>query len=146
MNHITIIGNVTKDPESRTTQTGLAVCTFTVAVNNKYKPDEEAQFFRVTTWRKLAENCGRYVTKGSKVAVDGKVSLHTYTGNDGQNKASLEVDATDVEFLSSNRSENASPAYEQPAPEPAPDPRVPEGFTNVSGDDELPFDGGLSFP
>lgn len=101
MNKLTIIGNLTKDPESRTTASGLSVCTFTVAVNKKRQQEgqQDADFFRVTAWRQLGENCGKYLSKGRKVCVIGPVSISTYKGQDGQTRASLEVTAEDVEFL-----------------------------------------------
>ncbi len=97
MNKIFIIGNLVRDPELRATPSGVAVCTFTIAVNGR-KPDD-TQFFRITTWRQTAENCQRFLTKGRKVAVTGAVSLNTYTAKDGTTKASLEVNADEVEFL-----------------------------------------------
>ena len=104
MNKLTIIGNLTRDPELRTTTTGKDVCSFTVAVNrrkngNNQQPD--ADFFRVTAWEGLAKICNQYLAKGRKVAVVGSVSVHTYTDSKGETKASLEVSADDVEFLSS---------------------------------------------
>lgn len=102
MNKLMIIGNVTKDPEMRTTQSGIQVCSFTVAVNRRQSAQNghpEADFFRVTAWRQLGEICHKYLAKGRKVAVVGQVSVSTYTGNDGQTRANLEVTADDVEFL-----------------------------------------------
>lgn len=109
MNKITIIGNLTRDPELRTTQSGVQVCSFTVAVNRRRTDGNqpEADFFRVTAWRKLAENCGKYLAKGRKVAVVGSVSVSTYQGNDGQTKASMEVTADDIEFLTPKGEESA---------------------------------------
>ena len=98
MNNLTIIGNLTADPESRTTQQGKQVTTFTVAVQKRGKPDE-ADFFRVSAWDKLADNCKRYLAKGRKVCVVGPVSASAYTANDGKPRASLEVSAGTVEFL-----------------------------------------------
>lgn len=102
MNKLTIIGNLTKDPEKRTTSTGVNVTSFTVAVNRKNKQEgqPDADFFRVTAWRGLADICAKYLAKGRKVAVVGSVSLHTYTTSKGEAGASLEVNADDVEFLS----------------------------------------------
>ncbi len=102
MNKLTIIGNLTRDPEARTTQSGVNVCSFTVAVNkrNKQNNTEEADFFRVTAWRQLADICGKFLQKGKKVCVIGPVGVSTYTGNDGNTRATLEVTADDVEFLS----------------------------------------------
>ncbi len=116
MNKLTIIGNLTRDPEVRTTATGINVCSFTVAVNRRGRRDDqngqpEADFFRVTAWRQLADICGKYLAKGRKVAVIGPVSVHTYTGSDGTTRASLEVTADDVEFLSSRNDAEAAGGY-----------------------------------
>jgi single-strand DNA-binding protein len=111
MNKITIIGNLTKSPELRSTQDGTQVCGFTVAVNRqktKNNPDPGADFFNVSAWRGLGENCAKYLEKGRKVCVIGRVSLRTWE-KDGKHGASLEVTAEDVEFLSS-RTESAAPA------------------------------------
>ena len=104
MNKLTIIGNLTRDPELRTTTTGKDVCSFTVAVNRRKNGNDkqpDADFFRVTAWEGLAKICNQYLAKGRKVAVVGSVSVHTYTDSKGETKASLEVSADDVEFLSS---------------------------------------------
>lgn len=103
MNKLTIIGNLTRDPELRTTASGVNVCSFTVAVNKRSKKDgeqQDADFFRVSAWRGLADVCSKYLAKGRKVAVVGSVSLHTYESQNGKQGASLEVVADDVEFLS----------------------------------------------
>lgn len=139
MNKLTIIGNLTRDPELRTTSTGLNVCTFTVAVNRRRSGNSnqpEADFFRVTAWRQLGENCQRYLAKGRKVAVVGAVSVSTYTGNDGNTRASLEVTADDVEFLSS-RNEDAGYAPAAPA-QSVPAAPAMNGFEEVD-DEDLPF-------
>ena len=102
MNHLVIVGNLTRDPETRTTGNGQTVCTFGVAVNRRKKVEgqPEADFFRVNAWGKIGETCQKYLAKGREVGVVGTVSLNTYQGNDGQTRASLEVFAQDVEFLS----------------------------------------------
>jgi len=131
MNKLTIIGNLTKDPELRTTQSGINVCTFSVAVNRKKSRDGEEQqvdYFRVTAWRELGELCAKWLIKGRKVAVVGPVSISTYTGNDGKTYANLEVLAQDVEFL--------TPRDQQT--EPKPQNSTPAGFAQVETD-ELPF-------
>ena len=136
---MTIIGNLTRDPELRTTSTGLNVCSFTVAVNRRRSANSnqpEADFFRVSAWRQLGENCQRYLAKGRKVAVVGSVSVSTYTGNDGTTRASLEVTADDVEFLSS-RNEDAGYAPAAPS-QPAPAAPAMNGFEEVD-DEDLPF-------
>ena len=99
MNKLIAVGNLARDPELRSTPNGIPVCTFTIAVNGR-KQDEPATFFRVTAWRQLGENCNRYLTKGKKVFVSGPVSVSTYTAKDGTTRASMEITADDVEFLS----------------------------------------------
>lgn len=103
MNKLFITGNLTKNPELRTTSAGKDVCSFTVAVNrrktgNNQQP--EADFFRVSAWDGLAKSCGQFLAKGRKVAVVGSVSVHTFQTQTGETKAQLEVNASDVEFLS----------------------------------------------
>ena len=128
MNRCFIIGNLTRDPETRVTQSGSTVCSFTVAVNRRGKSDE-ADFFRVSAWNKLAETCQQYLSKGRKVAVTGPVSVSTYTGQDGKAYANLEVMAQEVEFL--------TPKGEQQAAQ-APAAQANDGYQEVT-DDDLPF-------
>ena len=127
MNKLTIIGNLTRDPETRVTQSGAAVGSFTVAVNRRGQ-DDKADFFRVSAWNKTGETCQKYLAKGRKVAVTGPVSVSTYTGQDGKTYANLEVMAQDVEFL--------TPKAEQSAP--APEAPANNGYQEVT-DDDLPF-------
>ena len=145
MNSLTIIGNLVRDPELRTTQSGVSVCTFTVAVNKRQRGQEQADFFRVTAWRELGENCAKWLIKGRKVAVEGPVSVSTYTGSDGKTYANLEVRALDVEFLSSpgetpKETPQAAPqqAQQQAQQMQMPIAGTPAGFTAVETD-ELPF-------
>ena len=126
MNKLTIIGNVTRDPETRTTSNGKNVCSFTVAVNSR--KSEKADFFRVSAWDKKAELCQQYLAKGRKVAVMGPVSVSVYQSNSGETRADMNVNADEVEFLSRNESETAAPA-----PTPA------KGYTDVTEDEDLPF-------
>ena len=101
MNRLTIIGNLVRDPELRTTPQGKNVCSLDVAVNRRRRIEgqPEADFFRVNAWNELANNCARYLAKGRKVAVTGSVSL-SKREKDGKFYASIEVYAEDVEFLS----------------------------------------------
>ena len=116
-----------------------------MAVNRRARRDAqnnqpEADFFRVSAWNQLGENCARFLSKGRKVAVVGPVSVHTYQGNDGQTRASLEVMANDVEFLSSRNETEGEGGYTAPAaaaPAPAAE-NESAGFTAVETD-ELPF-------
>jgi single-strand DNA-binding protein len=126
MQILTIIGNLTRDPETRTTTSGSTVCSFTVAVNRRKKTEgqPEADFFRVSAWNQLVDNCQKYLAKGRKVCVIGTVSAHAYTTQDGKAAASLEVMANNVEFLSA-RGETGNQTDES-------------GFTQVETDD-LPW-------
>lgn len=130
MNHLIMIGNLTRDPELRTTQSGLNVCTFTVAVNRRGK-EQGADYFRVTAWRQLAGLCHQYLAKGRKVAVTGSVSVSTYAAQDGSTRASLEVTADNVEFLSAR--EDAKSQARSSAPDAG------MGYTEVTDDEDLPF-------
>lgn len=129
MNKLIIIGNLTRDPELRSTADGTPVCSFTLAVNRRVQPGAhpEADYFRCTAWRGLGENCNRYLAKGRKAAVVGPVRVSTYTAQDGSTRASLEVTAEEVEFLSP-RGEGL--------PQQTADQRA--GFIRVE-DEELPF-------
>lgn len=142
MNKLTIIGNLTRDPELRTTSTGVNVCSFTVAVNRRQRQGAEGQpeadFFRVSAWRQLGEICQKYLSKGRKVAVVGPVSVRSYTANDGSTRFSLEVTADDVEFLSSRSDDAAGYAPAAPAQAAAPAPAAGKGFEEVD-DEDLPF-------
>ena len=139
MNKLIIIGNLTRDPELRTTSTGVQVCSFTVAVNRRRSSQDgqpEADFFRVTAWRQLGELCAKYLSKGRKVSVVGSVSVSTYTGNDGQTRASLEVTADDIEFLTPRSEAGESvPQYSAPAPRAS----APQGGYVQVDEEELPF-------
>lgn len=111
MNKLTIIGNLTRDPELRTTTAGVNVCDFTIAVNRPRRngEDQGADFFRVTAWRERGELCAKFLRKGNKACVIGPVSVRTYAGNDGVVRASLEVTADEIEFLSPKVSDEESP-------------------------------------
>jgi len=101
MNVITIVGNLTKDPELRTTQQGKFVCSFDVAVNRRRRVENqpEADFFHVNAWNEMGENCAKYLSKGKKVGVVGRVSLDVRESN-GKTYANMDVTASEVEFLS----------------------------------------------
>ena len=144
MNKIILIGNLTRDPELKTTPNGYSVCEFTIAVNdrnarrNQQNGQENTLYFRVAAWDKTGESCQRYLTKGRKVFVAGPLSYRTYQANDGTTRVSIEVNANDVEFLSSRSDDQAAGGYRPAAPSaPAPMAQA-SGFTAVETDD-LPF-------
>ena len=136
MNKIILIGNLTRDPESRTTPSGHTVCNFDIAVNERRGGQDNTLYFRVAAWDKTGESCQRYLSKGRKVFVAGPLSARTYQANDGTTRVSLEVNANDVEFLSSRNDDQAGGYAPAPA---APAPMAQSsGFTAVETD-ELPF-------
>ena len=103
MNKVYLIGNLTRDPETRTTQSGLTVCSFTLAVNRRTKRQDgtqETDFINVTAWRQLGENCAKYLAKGKKAAVSGSIQTRTYEAQDGSRRSAFDVVADEVEFLS----------------------------------------------
>ena len=136
MNKIILIGNLTRDPESRTTPSGHTVCNFDIAVNDRRGGQENTMYFRISAWDRTGESCQRYLSKGRKVFVAGPLSARTYQANDGTTRVSLEVNANDVEFLSSRNDDQAGGYAPAPA---APAPMAQSsGFTAVETD-ELPF-------
>lgn len=138
MNKCYIIGNLTRDPEMRVTQNGISVCSFSVAVNRRHaaanQQQPQADYFRVSAWRGLAENCQKYLAKGRKVAVTGPVSVSTYQAQDGTTRATMELTADDVEFLTPR---NEQPETNMPNAVGT-QPQFEGGFVEVDGDD-LPF-------
>ena len=101
MNKCILVGNLTRDPELSTTGSGVSVCRFTVAVNRTFKNQNgeyDTDFLNIVAWRNLADNCSRYLTKGSKVAVCGQIQTRSYEV-DGQKRYATDIVADDVEFL-----------------------------------------------
>lgn len=135
MNKVILIGNLASDVESRTTSSGIANCTFRLAVQRRFanaNGQREADFLPIVCWRQTAELCSKYLLKGRKVAVEGSIQTRSYDAQDGTKRYVTEIIAENVEFLSS-REEGASPAP-APAARPAPQPQ----FEPVE-DDDLPF-------
>ena len=142
MNKLFIIGNLTADPETRTTQDGTLVCSFTVAVNRKNKSaNAEADFFRVSAWRQLGEVCKTFLTKGKKVSVVGEIHAGSYTNSKGEAVGTLEVTAQDIEFLSPKDAETQYRSEERQAiqQEPRQESMVKNNAGYVVVNEELPF-------
>ena len=107
-NKIIIVGNLGRDPELRYTPQGSAVCNFSVATSEKKRDkagelQEVTTWFRVTLWNKQAENASKYLTKGSPVYVEGRLRIEEWTDRDGKNRSTLEVNATEMQFIGSGR-------------------------------------------
>ena len=130
-----MIGNLANDPESSTTQSGIAKCTFRLGVQRKYANQQgqrEADFLPIVCWRQTAENCARYLSKGRKVAVEGTIQTRSYDAQDGTKRFVTEIIAESVEFLGGGNNQQQAPANAPAAP------ASNGGFTEVD-DDELPF-------
>ncbi|HDU0894627.1 single-stranded DNA-binding protein [Listeria monocytogenes] len=102
MNRVILVGRLTKDPDLRYTPAGVAVATFTLAVNRPFKNgqgEQEADFIQCVVWRKPAENVANFLKKGSLTGVDGRVQTRNYEGNDGKRVYVTEIVAESVQFL-----------------------------------------------
>lgn len=133
MNRVFLIGNLTKDPELIITSADITNCKFSIAVTRSYNK-KETDFFTIVCWRGLAENCGKYLRKGSKVGVCGSIQNKNYEGNDGVRRYTTEIVADEVQFLTS-KSEGEDTSEEVEAPKPT---KIAE-LTPVADDDKLPF-------
>ena len=119
MNKVYLIGNLTRDPELSETSSGIAFCRFSIAVNRTFANadgNREADFFNITVWRNQAENCSKFLKKGSKVAVVGSLQNHSYEDKDGIKRTLTDIVASEIEFLSTgNRSDEVEPV-KKPGP------------------------------
>ncbi len=113
MNKVFLIGNLTRDPETIKTQNGNKISRFDIAVNRRFTQDGEQKtdFFRVTTFRNLAEIVENYLTKGSKIALNGSINTTEWEDKDGNTHKGVEIVADEIEFISMKRLED------QPKPE-----------------------------
>ena len=103
VNRIVIVGRLTRDPELRSTSGGVAIASFTVAVDRRFSNqngEKETDFIPVVVWRGLAETCGRFLSKGKLVAVDGRLQIRNYEDRDGNRRTIAEVVGDNVDFLS----------------------------------------------
>lgn len=125
LNRVVLIGRLTRDPELRYTTSGIAVASFTLAVDRSFKTgsEKETDFIPVIAWRGLAENCANYLSQGKLAAVDGRLQIRSYDAKDGTKRTVAEVVADDVRFLSPKgesssapraKSNYAAPSYEDP--------------------------------
>ncbi|KIL38712.1 single-stranded DNA-binding protein [Gordoniibacillus kamchatkensis] len=103
LNHVILIGRLTRDPELRYTSSGIAVTQFTLAVDRPFATNgqKEADFIHIVTWRQLAESCANYLKKGRLCAVEGRVQVRTYDNNEGKKVFMTEVVSDNVRFLES---------------------------------------------
>lgn len=123
MNKVYLIGNLTRDPEVSETTSGISVCRFSIAVNRTY--NSEVDYFNITVWRTVAENCGKFLKKGSKVAICGSLQNRSYEDKDGNKRNYTDIVASEVEFLSTKT--NGEGEVARPT------------LDAIPSDDDLPF-------
>ena len=145
LNHITIMGRLTRDPELRHTQTGTAVASFTLAVDRDFKDkatgDCTTDFIDVVAWRQTGEFVSRYFTKGRMAVVEGRLQIRDWTDKEGGKRRSAEVIADNV-YFGDSKPKDGGEEDDGPAYTGAPDSlAVPDGFTPDFGGEsgEMPF-------
>lgn len=151
INRAVLTGRLTKAPELKYTQSGIAVTNFILAVNRPFKNEEgenEADFIRIVAWRKQAENAATFLTKGSLVGIDGRIQTRNFEGQDGQRVYVTEVVADSIQFLEPRNKDDQvqkqsysqqpgfkSPRFQQKQPQQQPSP-----YQDIDvQDDDLPF-------
>lgn len=151
INRVVLVGNLTRDPELRTTPNGKSVCTLGLAVNEKYKNDagewiEKPNYFDIVVWGAQGESCAQYLSKGRQVAIDGRLSFRSWEAQDGSKRSKVEVIANTVQFLGSRQDAGASAGAPANAPITAgapsglsPDTSDFDAPSGSSNDDDIPF-------
>jgi len=137
MNKVILIGNLTKDPELRYTPNGVAVATFTVAINRprtNQAGEREADFINIVAWQKLADLCATYLRKGRPAAIEGRIQSRSYDDKEGKRRYVTEVVAENVQFLGGNNGEGRHQSAD-----PFGDPFADAGKTINISDDDLSF-------
>jgi len=128
-NLVVLMGNLTRDPEVRFTPSGVAVASFGLAVNNRYKKDgavvDEVSFFDVEAWQKTAELCGEYLAKGRPVLIQGRLKQDRWEDEHGNKRSKIKVVATAVQFLGTKDKEDAPAGTAPPAAAAAYDDDIP---------------------
>lgn len=138
-NVVILTGRLTADPELKKTTSGISVTSFSIAVARRYRSGEEQQtdFIRVVAWRQTAEFVSKYFKQGSMIGIEGSIQTRTYTDRDGNNRTAFEVVANNVQFVESKRdSSGGAPTGAVPA---SFSNTSDEDFTEIAGDDDLPF-------
>lgn len=143
--NITVLtGRLTSDVELKTTQNGVSVCSFSIAVDRKYKQgeDRQADFINIVAWRGTAEFVSKYFSKGSAIGIEGSIQTRNYTDKNGNNRTAFEIVANNVHFIDSKRSQSGGEGNSLPTPENDPLPAFAERlerFQEVQDDGDLPF-------
>jgi single-strand DNA-binding protein len=151
INRVIITGNLTRDPELRSTGSGTSVCSLRVAVNTRRKDNstgewtDKANYFDVTVWGAQGENCARYLAKGRPVAVDGRLEWREWQDQQGNKRQSVEIVADSVQFLGSREEGGGGNGFQSRSDVPVDDAdfqpaAAPSGGGGGStGEDDIPF-------
>ncbi len=137
MNKVILIGNLTRDPELNTTNSGVAVCRFSIAVQRRFASADngpQADFFNIVVWRGQAENCHKFLKKGSKCCVVGRLQNSSYEAQDGTKRYTTDIVADEVEFLASRNGEGGADTMPS-----AGKPSTGTAELEPIDDDSLPF-------
>lgn len=139
-NKVILGGRLTADPELKTTPSGASVTTFTVAVNRRFAKDGETDFINCVAWRQTAEFVSKYFSKGSSISVVGSIQVRSWTDGNGQKRYATEVIADEAYFVDGKNDGAASaPSASQYVPDQYKAPQNEPEYTDISGDDDLPF-------
>ena len=147
LNKVILMGNLTQDPELKTTNTGLAVCNFSLAVNRKFakQGEQSVDYINICAWRASAEFVGKYAKKGNSLVVCGSLQTRNYTNSQGQKVYITEVVADEVSFAGNNKSEGG---YQQKSANAGGNGYVPNAYggnmggfesIEIASEDSLPF-------
>lgn len=149
LNKVTLIGNMTRDPELRYTPQGTAVCTFGLATNRTWVTDggdkkEETEWHRIVAWNKLAELCSQLLFKGRRIYVEGRLQTRQWTGQDGQPRQATEIVIEDMIVLDTKRQGEEGGPFEMPADNqgeaaPMAETEKPEKVDSAQVADDIPF-------
>lgn len=142
MNKAILVGRLTKDPELKTTGSGVSVCSFTLAINRRFKNAEgnyDADFINCVAWRQQAEFISKYFSKGRMVGICGSIQTRTYDREDGQRVYVTEVVADEVSFVDSKSQTDGVSAPSANTNTSANSFSADDGFIPMPADDDLPF-------
>ena len=142
INRVTVTGNLTRDPELRSTPSGTSVCSLRVAVNSRRKDQsgqwvDKPNYFDVTVWGTQGENCAQYLSKGRPVAVDGRLDWREWEAQDGSKRQAVQIIAESVQFLGSRDAAPSNGAVEPDLPADTSD--FQEAAVGSGSDDDIPF-------
>jgi len=143
VNKVILVGNLGKDPELRYTPSGTAVCTFSLATTDRFKnkqgeQQERTEWHNIVVWAGLAEICGKYLTKGKQVYIEGRIQNRSYDDRDGNKRYITEIVANEMQMLSRAGEQGGGSSAGGGRPLPSEDPSAPEE-PSFNPDDDIPF-------